>query len=78
MVKIPVYDIDSGVPVPEQPGPSARQQVPVHSLEPGESILFPLSIRRAVTSIAQRLKAEGKTFTIKKMDEHNARIWRVK
>lgn len=77
MPKISVYNIDSGVPVPDT-GPKTRDRVPVHLLEVGDSILFPLKLRRAVTSIAQRLKeSEGKRFTIKKMDDKNARIWRV-
>jgi hypothetical protein len=77
MTKVPVFNIDSGVPVPAV-GPKTRDQVPVHLLEVGDSILFPLSLRRAVTSIAQRLKeSDGKKFTIKKMDDNNARIWRV-
>lgn len=78
MPKIPVYSIDSGVPVPESATPT-RQQIPIHMLEVGDSILFPASKRAVVAPFASRLKkTEGKVFVIKKMDEDNVRIWRVK
>lgn len=77
MPKVPIYQIDTGVPAPAS-GPVTRDRVPVHELEPGESILFPLELRRGVTALAQRLKKEeGRKFTIKKQDEKNARVWRV-
>ena len=74
MREIPVISIDSGVPVPE----GAGQRFPVDKLEVGESILFPLVKRKSVSSIANRLKRQtGKKFTVKKMDDKHARIWRV-
>lgn len=77
MTKATVFTIDTGVPVPAKE-PSTREQVPVHQLDVGESILFPLELRRAVSSIASRLKeSDGKKFTIRKEGAANARIWRV-
>jgi hypothetical protein len=73
MSKIPVYSIDTGVPVPETYG-----SFPLAQLKVGESILFPLEKRRSVATLASKLKKdEGKVYTIKKMDDNNARVWRV-
>ena len=74
--KIFVYHIDSDVPVPEETGPTLP---PIRQLEPGESILFSIDKRSSVQSIASKMKREeGKVFTIQRIDEDNARIWRVK
>lgn len=74
--KPPVYKIDSNVPVPDIK--DRAEPVPLSTLEPGESILFPLSRRRTVQTHASRLKTTaGKVFTIKKVDADSARIWRV-
>lgn len=75
MTNIPVYQIDSGVPIPEE----KYTRVPLEQLEVSDSIQFPISKRRSVASLASRLKKEtGKEFTVKKMDERNCRIWRTK
>lgn len=77
MPKVPIYQIDSGVPVPAY-GVKTRDKVPVHQLKVGDSILFPNELRKGVTALAQRLKKEeGRKFTIKKQDEQHARIWRL-
>lgn len=71
--KIPVTSIDTAVPVPE------RGRYPLELLEVGESFLFPVSKRGSVQARASRMKAESdKSFTIKKMDELNCRVWRTK
>lgn len=78
MTKIPVYSIDRDVPVPKDAKkPSIRQLVPIERLQPGESILFPLKYRSTVATIASRLGTVGMSYTIKKVDDKNARIWRV-
>lgn len=77
MKSIPILQIDSAVPLPVDSRPT-RQQIPVHRLEPGESILFPSSKRQAVANIATRLKqSEGKLFVVKKMDDAHHRVWRI-
>lgn len=73
---IPVFQIDRDVPVPDIK--DRAEPIPLSTLEPGESILFPLSRRRTVQTHASRLKTTtGKVFTIKKVDNNNARIWRL-
>lgn len=77
MKNVPVLQIDTAVPLPSDSRPT-RQQIPVHQLEPGESILFPSNKRQAVANMATRLKqAEGKVFVVKKMDDKHHRVWRV-
>lgn len=69
---IPVYTVDSGVPPPD------AKHVPLESLEVGDSMLFPLARRNTVQTLASRIKSKsGKEFTIKKIDENTARIWRL-
>ena len=73
MTHVQVYDIESGVPVP------VGRSVLLKSLEVGDSVLFPLSKRSSIQQAAWYLrKTQGKTFTVKKMDDNNARVWRVK
>lgn len=75
---VQVYKIDRDVPVPDDAQrPSIRAMVPIDELEVGDSVEFPLRLRTTVATTASRLKREGKGFTIKKIDEKSARIWRV-
>lgn len=75
MTRIPVYSIDSGVPVPED----RYTRIPLTKLGVGDSILFPVSKRTSVASLASRYKKDtGKEFTIKKMDDNNCRVWRTR
>lgn len=75
---IPVYKIDSNVPVPvEVNKPHIRQVIPIDDLGIGESVEFPLELQSSVAPTASRLKKMGKVFTIKKVSEKTARIWRV-
>lgn len=74
MTKVPVYQIESDVPIPDEPG-----SVPLDELDQGDSIAFPLEQRPTVQSRASKLKSQtGKEFTIRKLDEDTARVWRVK
>lgn len=74
---IKVYQIDSDVPVPGDLK-DRTEPIPISKLEPGQSILFPAERRQAVQAYASKLKARrGKVFTIQKVDDNNARIWRV-
>jgi hypothetical protein len=74
MTKVQVYDIESGVPVPiGSPG------IPLGHMAVGDSVQFPLSKRSTVQSFASKLKRDhGKQFTVKKLNENTARVWRVK
>lgn len=75
---IPVYKIEHDIPVPDDAKqPSARELVPIDELEVGDSVEFPRKLQTSVATIASRLRRDGKSFTIKKVDEENARIWRV-
>lgn len=71
---INVNKIDSEVPVPVRLG----LNIPLEKLEVGESILFPVELRSNVQSKASRVKkATGMNFTIKKLSDKSARIWRI-
>lgn len=71
--KIPVTTIDTGVPVPE------RVNYPIRELKVGESFVFPLEKRKIVQSRASVIKTDtGREFTVKKMNDETARIWRTK
>ncbi len=75
--EIPVFSIDSGVPVPPE-RISVFGQYPINKLEVGESILFPRTDRdRVQVSASQLKKRTGKTFTVRVMDSENCRVWRV-
>lgn len=68
------YQIDRGVPLPgERLGPRLSK------LEVGDSIEFELYRRPTVQSYASRVKRDtDKEFTIKKISDVSARIWRTK
>lgn len=69
------YEIDNGVPIPVRVYPA----LPLRDLEVGQSIGFPLERRPNVQSSASRLKKEtGMEFTVRAIDDENARIWRTK
>lgn len=79
MSHIPVFSIDTDVPVPKKRQKNTtRSRVPVDILEVGESILFPLNMRQNVQILTSRLKKlEGKQYTVQKVDDDHARVWRV-
>lgn len=75
---IPVLKVDSDVPIPvEVNQPSVREQVPIDKLKVGESVEFPRELTTALATTASRLKKQGKVFTIRKVTDDKARIWRV-
>jgi len=64
MAKVPIYSIDSGVPVP----PMGRG-MPLNQLDVGESFVFPQEKRQSVLTMANRIKRQtGKEFALY---EHN-------
>lgn len=68
-------NIENEVPIPIK----RSAQVPLRELEVGQSVVFPLEHRPNIQSMASRTKREtGKAFTIKKLSEIEARIWRIK
>lgn len=74
MANIEVYQIDSSVPMPQK----GTSLPPIRTLEVGESILFPLTKRNMVQSLASRVKREtGRKFKVQKQDEQSARVWRI-
>lgn len=75
--KIPVYTIDSGVPVPPE-RVNLMELYPLGRLEIGESIVIPLIHRHKVQNSATNMKSKtGKTFTVRAMGENSARVWRT-
>lgn len=70
--KIEVANIDTGIPVPD------RASYPIRDLAVGESFVFPLNKRGSVQTKASKIKAEtGHDYTIRKIDNDTARIWRT-
>lgn len=70
------FRIDSDIPIPK---PIETPSVPLEDLQVGESILFDLELRSKVQMSATRLKqATSKEFTVRKVSEKDARIWRTK
>lgn len=70
------FRIDSDIPIPK---PIETPTVPLEDLKVGESILFDLELRSKVQMSATRLKqSTGMEFTVRKIDENNARVWRTK
>ena len=71
---INVSEIESSEPIPVR----IEHSVPLEKLEVGQSILFPLVLRANVQSKASRVKRmTGKNFTIKKLNDKSARVWRI-
>ena len=74
---IPVYKVDSGLPMPD---PIAEWgKMPLSGLEVGDSFLFPIEFRNYVQARASTIKKnKGKEFTVRKQDADSARVWRTK
>lgn len=69
--------MDKNIPIPE-PRLNVLDKYELRSLEPGDSILVPLEVRRQVQIALSRYKARsGRVFTIRKVDDNNARVWRI-
>lgn len=77
MGNIPVYKIDADVPVPTEPEVMS-DRFPLTSLEVNESFEFPSADRAFVQSMASTLKKrKGLTFTVRKISDDAARVWRT-
>lgn len=78
--KIGVYTIDESVKIPDITDRTREYSLPPLSmLEVGESILFPLELRKSVQTTASRIKkSDAKEFVVRKVDAINARVWRTK
>lgn len=78
--RIGVYTIDDNVEIPEvTEGGREYSLPPLSMLNVGESILFPLELRKSVQTTASRIKkADGKEFIVRKVTEAFARVWRIK
>lgn len=71
------FKIDKGVPIPDDIDMGTLP--PLRTLSVGESIAFPLTIRKSVQTVASKHKRlYGTEFTVKKVNEQTARVWRVK
>lgn len=69
--------IDANVPVPDKPDVQA-DKFPLASLEVGQSFEFPYVDRKYVQSMASTIKRrKGLEYTVKKINEQTARVWRT-
>lgn len=70
---IQVVQVTSEVPIP------VRIEYPLDKMEVGESFTFPEERRNTMQSRVSILKKRnGKHFTIKKVEDNQCRLWRVK
>lgn len=70
---IPVYQVEDDVPIP------VKISTPLERLAVGESFSFPLDKRRSIQTQASALKKrDDKEFTVRKVDDEVARVWRTK
>lgn len=75
--KIDVFKIDSDVPVPTEPEVMS-DRFPLAHLGVDESFEFPLTDRSYVQSMASTIKRrKGMTFTVRKVSDTAARVWRT-
>lgn len=76
---IGVYVVESGVAVPDAGASWQYSLPPLSVLDVGESVLFPIKLRRSVQTTVSRIKkANGREFVVRKVDAENARVWRTK
>jgi hypothetical protein len=74
MAKVAVdYRVEDSVPIPVE---VASKSIPLRDLRVGQSILFPRDRRAYVQTKASRLKREGKTYTVRVVDDKHCRVWR--
>jgi len=80
MRQIGVYTVEDDVEIPEATEVAREYSLPPLSvLDVGESVMFPLELRKSVQTTASRIKrANGREFVVRKVDADNARVWRVK
>lgn len=74
MKNIPVHVIESSVPIPV-----SKEHIPVRELKVGQSVVFGLSERPYVQSLTSQLKRRrGSEYTVRKINDKEARVWRIK
>lgn len=67
--------IDKGVPLPE---PKGLELYPLAELEVGDSIKFPIGLRKLVSPWAAKKKAKtGQEYTVRMVNRKECRIWRI-
>jgi hypothetical protein len=80
--QIGVYTIDEDVEIPDSRAIDRTKEYslpPLAALEVGQSVLFPLELRKSVQTTASRIKkVDGKDFVVRKVDTDSARVWRTK
>lgn len=70
--RIPITNIESGVPLP------SSVKYPFDKLEVGDSFLVPISKRTSTSSAATKYGQRTNTkFVIRKVDDNNIRVWRT-
>lgn len=73
----PVFKVERGVPLPE-PRNIWRCRYPLADMEPGDSFVVPAEhYYRVGKSMSNFAKKTGLKFTIRKLPDGGARIWRV-
>lgn len=70
-----MIQIDKHVPLPPSNGIGRPVKWPLADMEVGDSFIFPLRSRGNIA--AKGLRFKPKRFTIRKISETEARIWRV-
>jgi len=68
------FKIEEGVPIPDD-----RAKYPIAEMSVGTSFIFPLDKRNSVATLASKYRTlKGWKFTIKRINDKEGRIWRLK
>lgn len=80
MRQIGVYIVEDNVEIPDVADTIREYALPPLSvLDVGESVMFPMELRKSVQTTASRIKkANGREFVVRKVDTENVRVWRTK
>jgi hypothetical protein len=69
------FPIEDNVPIPVR---RSWSSIPIEQLKVGQSIQFPLEKRASVQTVASRAAKEtGRKFTVRKVNDSEARVWRT-
>lgn len=70
--------MDKNIPIPE-PRKSVLKEYKIDLLEVGESVLVPVKERKRLQpAVSQQKTKHDKSYTVRKVDDNNMRVWRTK
>ncbi len=69
--------IEKGVPIPPDPRVKTGVMSAIRAMEVGDSLVLPKPAKNA-GSYLNGPRNEGRSFTVRRIDENSCRIWRIK